>query len=72
MRARFAALPSPLAIHAGDFDQAHSAAAKNHVLTHPSTPVPPAILVGERKMRFGRDVLDPWQGYLLCIPQSQA
>jgi 2-methylcitrate dehydratase PrpD len=59
--ARFAAFLNGLAIHADDYDDTQLAVAADRVyglLTHPTAPVlPPALALGERDDRAGRDVL---------------
>ena len=62
---RFAAFANAIAIHADDYDDTQLAVAKDRVyglLTHPTAPaLPPALALGERDNRSGRDVLTAYQ-----------
>jgi len=63
--ARFAAFANATASHADDYDDTQLAVAKDRVyglLTHPTSPVLPAVLaVAEREGRSGRDLLQAYQ-----------
>ena len=63
--ARFAAFANATASHADDYDDTQLAVAKDRVyglLTHPTSPVLPAVLaVAERDGRSGRDLLQAYQ-----------
>ncbi|MGA2992424.1 MAG: MmgE/PrpD family protein [Candidatus Korobacteraceae bacterium] len=62
---RFAAFANGTASHADDYDDTQLAVAKDRVyglLTHPTSPVLPAVLaVAERDGRTGRDLLQAYQ-----------
>jgi 2-methylcitrate dehydratase PrpD len=61
MPARFAAFANGVSIHADDYDDTQLAVLKDRVyglLMHPTAPaLPPALALGERDRRSGRDVM---------------